>query len=163
MRNISIHSAVLHPNGDIQGRGQQGFLRAIGRLPSLACRVCVFSLMGPDCYPTIRETILPTGRQTFWTSCRKILLSIRPSFKGIFYVTLKTLLTLYCDNDNCLLFHRVVDLGQIALNLEGETSKVKLKINSNKAKVLSLTGHRTRTALASWLSMKLTNLSMLVS
>lgn len=43
----------------------------------------------------------------------------------------------------CVLSHRIIDLRQMALELETEASWVGLKINVNKTKVLSLICHRT--------------------
>lgn len=46
-------------------------------------------------------------------------------------------------DDVYLLSHRVMNLGETVLDLEKESSKFGLKINSDKSKILNLMGHRT--------------------
>lgn len=46
-------------------------------------------------------------------------------------------------HDICLLSHRIIDLHQMAVDLEKEAGRVELKININKTKDFSSTDHRT--------------------
>lgn len=55
----------------------------------------------------------------------------------------------YAD-DICLLSQRVMDLGQMALNLEKETSRVGLNVKFNKIDVLSSTGSSTSPICINW-------------
>lgn len=43
----------------------------------------------------------------------------------------------------CFFSYKVMDFGQMVLRLEYEASDVGLKVNSNKRKFLTLTGHRS--------------------
>lgn len=47
------------------------------------------------------------------------------------------------EDDICLFSYWLMILGQVALDLERQASKVGLKINTNKTKVFTLTDHRT--------------------
>lgn len=57
---------------------------------------------------------------------------------NVFIFILKSVLPCTFRNVDIYLFsHRVMDLGRMALDLEKETNKVGLKINTNKIRILN--------------------------